>query len=182
MHAPPQKRSAQAVRSRSPTTAEAAESHYTYEHLGDFVVCMSPDGTLPEVEMLLEISSDRKLTAIFTDPRTKQQAHYDGLNTLSGRELHLNEDSPRTGWDKHDISAMEARYARERSDWTREQLDACIRAANLAIELAKRSADSDVARATEQLRKAIDWARGRPNLNQSCPTSPVQNPSNAPLP
>lgn len=110
---------------------------FRYERLGDFILNVIPTGDLPSVELLLSVSKDKMLTATLTQNRTGIHATYKTPNLLRNEVIQLIDDGNVPPWEASFVEAMRAKYNREQSAWTDNELRECVEMARRVLELAR---------------------------------------------
>jgi molecular chaperone DnaK (HSP70) len=142
---------------KTPDTANSSASavQYKYEHLGNFIIAVTPTGELPVVQIHLEVDDDKRLIARLVHSQTGHQVRYECLDQLTGQSIRLQEDTRPEVWGPEQRGKLQESYDSSSSSWTREMLDKCLRAARQALDLADHSTHPKAKRAGEAMRAVL---------------------------
>lgn len=149
-------------------------NQYRYEYLGDYVLSIKPTGECPLVDIFLQISDKKDLTAILTHTQTFQQVSFKSLDLMKGEDIGLQEGEPNDDEVREIIEKMKRDIDENNKhgySWTRKQLENYIHVAQEALYLVKNPNIHDVKNAMKKLDDAIKKATGSNyrNPNDDCP-------------
>ena len=116
---------------------QESKPSFQYEHLGQYTLSVLPTGDLHCVELALKISKDKELKATLTQKGTGNEVTYKKPDMLKGDIVQLLDDEDIPGWNSDTVQAMRATYDRERSAWTKKEVEGCMFMAIRLLELAR---------------------------------------------
>jgi len=162
-----------ALVAKRPDTERSTDERtvYRYEHLGNYMLGITPQGRLPSVEIQLKVTDDKRVVASLVHTQTRQQVRYEGLDMLGGREIRLQEHTPPRQWRQQDVELLAESVNSREGTWTREHLEHHLHVAREAVALAGSATGEKVRRAVERVEAAVKTSveRSGPKPNEDCP-------------
>jgi molecular chaperone DnaK len=150
----------------------ADEIVYRYEYLGNYTLGITPTGRMPQVDIVLTVTDDKRMIANLVRSQTHQKVRFEGLDMLEGTELSLQEHTRPERWTRADLERMKKDVKHKKSRWTRAHLEHHLHVAREALELVADPGHPRVKRAVREVRSAVDRAvdDGLRHPNDHCPT------------
>ncbi len=131
---------------------------YRYEYLGNYTLSITPTGKMPQIDIVLQITDDKRMIANLVHSQTHQKVRFEGLDSLEGQELPLQEHTMPERWTKEDVKAFRESVKHRKSRWTRTHLEHHVHVAQEALALVSDESHLRVQRAAREVRKAVDRA------------------------
>jgi molecular chaperone DnaK (HSP70) len=125
------------AKSADPDKYSESKPVFRYEHLGQYSLSVVPTGDLHSVELALCVSRDKALAATLTQQGTDIHVTYKSPDLLKNDIVQLLDDGSIPDLDASAVEAMSAKFDRDRSAWTRKEMEDCVRMAMRLLELAK---------------------------------------------
>ena len=154
-----------------PDRSTAEEIIYKYEYLGNYTLSITPTGRLPTIEINLQVTDDKRVVATLVHPQTHQQVRFEGMGTLKGELIELQEHTPPDTLSVKDIQIFKHAFSHRKGRWTKNHLEHHIHAANEALALVKDPANPRVQKSIGEVesavRRAVDTGYRNPDID--CP-------------
>jgi molecular chaperone DnaK len=128
---------------------------YKYEYLGNYTLGITPTGTMPTIDIVLQVTDDKRMIANLLDTRTQQKVRFEGLDMLTGEEMQLQEHTPPERWSRADVDRFRSSVKHKKSRWTRTHLEHHIHVAEEALSLVADAEHPKVKSAMGQVRSAV---------------------------
>jgi len=125
------------AKSADPDKYSESKPVFRYEHLGQYSLSVVPTGDLHSVELALCVSRDKALAATLTQEGTDIHVTYKSPDLLKNDIVQLLDDGNTPNLDATTIEAMSAKFDRDRSAWTRKEMEDCVLMARRLLELVK---------------------------------------------
>jgi molecular chaperone DnaK (HSP70) len=125
------------AKSADPDNYSESKPVFRYEHLGQYSLSVVPTGDLHSVELALHVSRDKALTATLTQQGTDIHVTYKSPDLLKNDIVQLLDEGSIPHLDATNVEAMRAKFDRDRSAWTRKEMEDCVAMARRLLELAK---------------------------------------------
>ncbi|HUT76463.1 MAG TPA: Hsp70 family protein, partial [Polyangia bacterium] len=162
-----------ALVSKRPDVERSSPDHtvFSYEHLGNYTIGITPQRRLPSIEIQLKVTDDKRVVCTLIHAQTRQHVRYEGLDLLGGGCIDLQEDTPPATFRRHDIEMLGEAVDDRRGSWTARQLESLLHVAREALSLVADSTHDKVARASAEVERAVARAVGheRPVPDEECP-------------
>lgn len=155
-----------------PEKSTAAGTVYKYHELGAYSLSITPTGDLPHVEVLLQVTDDKRLLATLVHGPSGQKVHYEGLHHTEGKEVVLQEDEPPEPWSPEQVSQLKEAVRGKTGGWTKSHLERLMHAAEAALELVSDATNTKVRKAKEDLESSVKRAveSDCQDPNRDCPS------------
>jgi molecular chaperone DnaK len=130
----------------------ATQKAYKYEQLGAFGIAINPDGSLPNVDVSVQISRDKRLTVTLTHTQSGERVTYQNPNLLKGENAPLQEADEPPVWSRGDKEVMRANYDAVQSCWTMKEYESCV---SIVMEVWEAVRDYHHVRVQDELTKLL---------------------------
>lgn len=110
---------------------------FKYERHGNLTLSVVPTGDLHTIDLVLTVDKDKALTATLIQKGTGVQVTYKKPDALQNDVIEVVEDGNVPSWDKSTYETNRAKYNREKSAWTKKELEDCVQKAMALLDLVK---------------------------------------------
>ncbi len=149
---------------------------YKYYNLGDYDCYIRSTGDFPEIDIAMELNSDKDLITTFTHKQSGESVRFEKLDQLNGNEIQLQEEKERgkigsgqegggpggagPGGGGPGRGGGGINPKPRGRDWSQDQLSRALHVAQMLVDdFAERSMDEKVAKKKTELLKLIQDIR-----------------------
>ena len=149
---------------------------YKYYNLGDYDCYIRSTGDFPEIDIAMELNSDKDLITTFTHKQSGESVRFEKLDQLNGNEIQLQEEKERgkigsgqegggpggagPGGGGPGGGGGGINPKPRGRDWSQDQLSRALHVAQMLVDdFAERSMDEKVAKKKTELLKLIQDIR-----------------------
>jgi molecular chaperone DnaK (HSP70) len=143
------------AKSADPDKYSESKPVFRYEHLGQYSLSVVPTGDLHSVELALRVSRDKALTATLTQEGTDLHVTYKSPDLLKNDIVQLLDGGKIPHLDAAALEAMTAKFDRDRSAWTRKQVEDCVLLAIRLLQLANNNKNQRVREGVKALELSV---------------------------
>ncbi len=133
----------------------AEKTVYRYEYLGNYTLSITPTGKVPSIDVILQVTDDKRIVANLVHAQTHQKVRFEGLDLLMGEEIQLQEHTPPERWTRKDVERFRDTVRHKKSRWTRTHLEHHIHVAQEALALVAGPGNPKVEAAMSGVRNAV---------------------------
>lgn len=131
---------------------------YRYEYIGNYTLSITPTGKMPQLDIVLQITDDKRMIANLVHSQTMQKVRFEGLDQLTGEEIPLQEKVKPERWTRQDKKKFKEAVKHRKSRWTKAHLERHVHVAQEAMQLVQDASNPKVKRAVREVRTAVDRA------------------------